>query len=199
MKSRAHRPTPPSLAAVVDAGWARSTETRWSRACPWCFRVTHSSDAQQKAAQAAVFVGDKIRESARSPFESPFNINLLALNTRARNRPDRVAPSVRGSGTRPIPDRPLGTRDRRREHVETDKSRPYRALICSQSVSPPRECCLAALRVLHRARVERPADGRAGEGLWERRPPRPPLRRRRCPGGWTSAVRLVIDVKRLGA
>jgi hypothetical protein len=133
------------------------------------------------------------------PSKARFNINLLALNTRARNRPERVAPSVRGSGTRPIPDRPLGTRDRRREHVETDKSRPQPALICSQSVSPRRECCLAAPRVLHRARVERPADGRAGEGLWERRPPRPPLRRRRCPGGWTSAVRLVIDVKRLGA
>ena len=39
-------------------------------------RVTNGSDAQQKAAQAAVFVGDNIKESFSSPsISSPFDIS----------------------------------------------------------------------------------------------------------------------------
>ena len=42
-------------------------------------RVTNSSDAQQKAAQAAVFVGDNIKESFSSPsIPSPFDTSFLA-------------------------------------------------------------------------------------------------------------------------
>ncbi len=41
-------------------------------------RVTNSSDAQQKAAQAAVFVGDNIKESFSSPsIPSPFDTSFL--------------------------------------------------------------------------------------------------------------------------